>query len=304
MSHDDNNKVVALPVSAEEHARRLKGEVERLARLPTVEWMFYLDGTAKKHGIERGKLKQMIEAVIKETEKKAKEERGELRRREDRAERQRTKEKESERKEELRDRAEERKRQEREEREARKEAEREEAKRRRQEIVFAEIADLPKLTHEVRLREAAARLREDLTTLIQEFEVFLAARTIPEDLEPWPGPVDTAELLAAIEAKFRRYVVASNAIVTASVLYAPFTYMAEVATHAPKLVYTFPERDAGKSTALHVERWMVLRGYAASMSCRRPCAAAWRIPASTFVPPVSPSTRAGMERRASSSIFL
>jgi len=70
-------------------------------------------------------------------------------------------------------------------------------------------------------------------------------------------------LLGAIEAKFRRYVVAADAIVTVSTLYAPFTYVVEVATHAPKLVFTFPERDAGKSIAQDVLYWMVLRPYAA-----------------------------------------
>src|SRR5262249_24198551 len=61
----------------------------------------------------------------------------------------------------------------------------------------------------------------------------------------------------------RRYVVASDAIVIASVLWAVFTYVVEIATHAPKLLFFFPEKDAGKTTALHVVRWMSLRPYAA-----------------------------------------
>jgi len=99
--------------------------------------------------------------------------------------------------------------------------------------------------------------------MIEEFECFRAARTIPEDLTPWPEPVNTAELLAATEAKFRRYVVANDAIVTASALWVPFSYVVEVATHATKLIYTFPLRDAGKSVALQTMRWMVLRAYPA-----------------------------------------
>jgi hypothetical protein len=38
--------------NAEDRARRLRLEVERLARLPTVEWMFYLGDSAAKHNIE------------------------------------------------------------------------------------------------------------------------------------------------------------------------------------------------------------------------------------------------------------
>ena len=99
--------------------------------------------------------------------------------------------------------------------------------------------------------------------LIEEFEVFFAARSIPEELEPWPDPVDTAELLAAIEAKFRRYVVVTDAIAAATALWVAFTYIVEIAVHAPKLLFHFPEKDAGKSTALGVLRWMVQRPYAA-----------------------------------------
>jgi hypothetical protein len=201
----------------------------------------------------------MIETVIKDNEKKARAEQAEQRRIEARAEKKQTaNRRESERKQERDD-----KRVRQDEERARKQAERIEREQKKREAVFAEIADLPKLTHEARLKEAAARLGEDLEILMEEFEVFLAARTIPEDLQPWDEPVDVAELLGAIEAKFRRYVVAADAIVTASTLYAPFTYVVEVATHAPKLVFTFPERDAGKSIAQDVLHWMVLRPYAA-----------------------------------------
>ena len=256
--------VVEFPVGDEEKARRFHAEVARMAAQPESYWLFLIDTDhIQKFGATKEQFEQAIRAVLAEQEKKAKEDRGELRRREDRAERQRTKEKESERKEARQGRVEERKRQEREEREARKEAEREEARRKKQNEAFAEIAELPKLTHEVRLKEAAKRLGEDFEILVEEFEVFLAGRTIPEELEPWDEPVDTAELLKAIETKFRRYIVASDAIVTASVLFTPFTYVVEVATHAPKLLFTFPLKDAGKSTALQVLRRMVQRPYVA-----------------------------------------
>ena len=129
--------------------------------------------------------------------------------------------------------------------------------------MFAEIANLPRMTHAARLKEAAARLGEDPETLIEEFEVFFAARSLPPELVPWPDPVDTAELLAGIEAKFRRYVVVSDAIVMVSVLWAAFTYLVEIASYAPKLAFSFPGAEAGKSTALQVIRWMAQRAYLA-----------------------------------------
>ena len=263
MSAPDNpeiGRVVNLP-GTEERAQRLRIEVERLSRMSTVEWMYYVEseGYAEKYGVDKAALRRMIGAEITANEKKAREAKAD-----DRYERRRSEQKqEREDKRTRQDEARARKEDER----ARKEAERlereQEARRKKREAVFGEIADLPRLTHEMRLKEAAARLGEDFAILAEEFEVFLAARTIPEDLEPWPEPVGTAELLGAIEAKFCRYVVASAAIDTASTLWTAFTHVVEVATHAPKLVFTFPEKDAGKSLAQDVLRWMVLRPYAA-----------------------------------------
>ena len=268
----NEDAVVPFPMPDEERARRLKVEVERLARLPTVEWLYYTstESHAAKYGVDCAMLKSMVEVVVKENEKKHRAEQVEQRRIEARAERKQEREDQRVRRDRKEEAALSRKEIERERKEAervRKEAEKiereEAAKRVKREAVFAEIAALPKLTHEVRLKEAAKRLGEDFEFLVEEFEVYFAARTIPEDLEPWPESVDTAELLAAIEAKFCRYVVASDAIVTASVLYTPFTYVVEIAAHAPKLIYTFPTKEAGKSTALHVMRRMVQRAYPA-----------------------------------------
>ena len=128
--------VVEFP-NAEEKARRLRVDVERLAKLPVVEWMFYLSDIAKKHGIEVATLRQMIEAVIKAAEKQAREARGELRR----AEKQR---RESEHKQERKQEREEERRREREEREARKEEER---KDREKQKAFEAIIKLPGAEH-------------------------------------------------------------------------------------------------------------------------------------------------------------
>jgi hypothetical protein len=84
MTRDD--KVVDFP-NTEERARRLQAEVERLAQLPLVEWMFYVEssGIAERHGIERAKLKQMVEAVLRAKEKKKRDEKAEQQRIEQRA---------------------------------------------------------------------------------------------------------------------------------------------------------------------------------------------------------------------------
>ena len=273
MSSDNSNKIVQFPKAEiapeeqavkvpkaevpseeQEQARRLKAGVERLAQL-TGQWLFWLEGDAEKLGVSPATLKAMVEETIKANAKKAHEDRIDDRRRERRDE----KKEERERQEQVQAaKAAER---------ARKEAERiereQEEQRKKRETVFAEIANLPRMTHVARLNEAAVRLGEDPETLIEEFELFFAARSLPAALVPWPDPVSTAELLAGIEAKFRRYVVASDAIATAVALYVPFTYVVEIARYAPKLLFYFQDPNAGKSTALQVIYWMVLRPYLA-----------------------------------------
>jgi hypothetical protein len=146
---------VSEPVADEERARRLRVEVERLAQLPTVEWLLYLDDTAKKYGIDKAALREMVEIVIAEIEKKRQEDRGERHRQEDRADKkQEVAERAAERKAEREAREQARK-----EREARKEAEK---KERTKQEAFASIIELPSAMHEVRLAELAERLGEDV----------------------------------------------------------------------------------------------------------------------------------------------
>jgi hypothetical protein len=230
-----------------------------LAAQSPVEQALWLDRTAEEHGIEPSVLRALVNAAVKTNEKRQSEQKAEARQREQRAERKQERDGRVSRQEQERARKEAER--------ARKEAERieraEEEQRKKHEAVFADIANLPRMTHATRLKEAAARLGEDPEVLIEEFEVFLAARSLPPELVPWPDQVGTAELLAGVEAKFRRYVVATDAIVTVSILWAAFTYLVEIASYAPKLVYFFPDPNAGKSTALHVLRWIAQRAYLA-----------------------------------------
>jgi Protein of unknown function (DUF3631) len=257
MTQDDKN--VELHNAQEETPQqRAFKKATRLANLAPGEWKLYIDEEAQALGIPVEKYTEIVLDILKDREKKAREAKADIRHEEARAKRRIREQRQQERED---------KRARRDEARTRKEADRiageEETKRKKREAVFAEIADLPKLTHLTRLKEAAARLGEDFESLAAEFEFYLAARSVPKDMEPWGEKVDTAELLAAIENKFRRYVVVSDAVAAATVLWAAFTHVIEIAVHAPKLVFTFPERDAGKSTALHVLRRMVQRPYMA-----------------------------------------
>src|SRR5262249_30218502 len=134
MSDDNKQKVIEFPGAADsaaDVARRLKSEVERLARLPTVEWMYYvtLDSYAAKYGIKPGKLKEMVEAVVRANEKASNQAKAEQRAREERAEKDREK--------------------------ARKEEDR---KRRERASELEKVAKLPRAEREKGFADAAKRL--------------------------------------------------------------------------------------------------------------------------------------------------
>jgi hypothetical protein len=156
-----SDKVVAFPpteVGPDERARRLRNEVERLACQSTTEWLFWLEDSAKQHGIEPAKLKQMVEAQVRANDKTKRQAEAENRRREKRAEKEQADAR----------RAEERKRrkQEREQERAEKEKEREKRK------VFAALIRLPKAEHEKWLVEVAKCLDVELELLKDEFTDF------------------------------------------------------------------------------------------------------------------------------------
>src|SRR5262249_29689454 len=89
-----SRKVIDFPLSPEERTRRLRVEVERLSLLPPFERTLYIETDAAKYAerydVDKATLKRMVEAVVKEAEKKQRDEQAERRRIEDRADKQRT----------------------------------------------------------------------------------------------------------------------------------------------------------------------------------------------------------------------
>ena len=259
VTHDD--KVVDFP-NSEERARRLKVEVERLARLPLVEWMFYLDDTAKKYGIASAKLKAMIEGVIKAAEKKAREDQAEDRQREQRVERQQTATRREQERASERQQREQRREQQRADREARE-------RQRERDRELAALSRLPRAEHEPRLAALAERLGEDLQFLRDQFAQFVSleeARSDTGEVAPWPEPVNTKALLTEVMAQLRRYVILhDDAAAVASILWICFAWLhAEIAVHSPILVFTSADADTGKTTACGVLKFLTPRAYAAA----------------------------------------
>jgi hypothetical protein len=78
-------------------------------------------------------------------------------------------------------------------------------------------------------------------------------------VEPWPEPVDTAELLQAIEKQITRYVATLGKRAIVPALWVMSTYVYEVAAHSPLLLVTSPEPDSGKTTLLGVLGFLARR---------------------------------------------
>jgi hypothetical protein len=270
MSLDEN--IVDFPkvetITPEERARRLKVEVERLAGLSTVDWMYWTDREdhAELYGVTTAQLRKMVQAVVKENDKKANEAKKEERQRDERAEKERTAAQQQQRKDKEREQERKRKQQEQAEKEARKEVDR---KQREREKEFTKLFKLPSAEHEPRLAELAKRLGEDLDLMRDEFNEFVVVslpRSYSGYVEPWPDPVDTKTLLIEVMAQLRRYVVVhDDAAAIAIVLWICFAWVhADIAVHSPLLVFDSAEGDTGKTTACGVIKFATPRGYTAA----------------------------------------
>jgi hypothetical protein len=200
--------------NAAERDSRLRTLVAQRARQPAFERVLYLEDDAKKHNILSAKLKELIDAVVKENEKKARETKVEHEKREHRVEkkqitarREQRRERERQEREERREQERQEREQEREEREARKEIER---KDREKQKAFAAIVKLPSAEHDGRLAALARQLGEDINILHEEFaelRIEEEERIKRGQVEPWDEPVNTRVLLNAVAAQFEKYII-------------------------------------------------------------------------------------------------
>lgn len=84
------------------------------------------------------------------------------------------------------------------------------------------------------------------------------------DPEPWPAPVEGAELLVKLVLTVCRYVALPGSAATAVALWIVFTYVIAAMQVAPILALTSPEKRCGKTTLLTLLRALVPRGLFAS----------------------------------------
>jgi flagellar biosynthesis GTPase FlhF len=182
------------------------------------------------YGITRAAFKEMIEATIKQREKKAGEDRGETRRNEER------KQKEAK----QRSSAEERKSKEEERREREETRERE----RKEKEIAAElktIAKLPTVAHALRLQELAKRLDADIEGLREQLQYFI----VPDEIADEPQIAPWAE--NDLVAQLRRFVIVNDDNVLAVAVWILFAWCHEIARYSPPLLITSADIGSGKS---------------------------------------------------------
>jgi len=148
MSSDE--KVLDFPRvegTSEENARRVMVEATRLASLAPGEWRLWIDRSAERLRIPRATLEDVIAAIIKDSEKKARDADIAARR------------------QELAVRREQERKQREQKREQERTDKRAEHKRKEKEKAFESLISLPSEQQETRLGELAKRLDEDVAVI-------------------------------------------------------------------------------------------------------------------------------------------
>lgn len=134
------------------------------------------------------------------------------------------------------------------------------------------LAALPPIEYDRRREAEAKRLGIRVGTLDQEVaklrdaanEAVSGKPAIFRTLDPWPEPVDGAELLDCLADSARRHLVLPDHADVTLPLWTVFTHVIEAAQTAPILAVTAPEKRCGKTTVLQWLRPLVARSLGAS----------------------------------------
>src|SRR6266566_2525933 len=89
-------------------------------------------------------------------------------------------------------------------------------------------------------------------------------RTFPRDMEPWPIPVDGADLLDEIYRVFKEHVILGDQGYVAGALWVPHTFCFKLFHTTPRLFIHSPTHACGKSTVLDLLEKLVHRPLATS----------------------------------------
>jgi putative DNA primase/helicase len=133
---------------------------------------------------------------------------------------------------------------------------------------ISRLAGLEKLEYEGERKQAAKRLQLRITALdglvaaehgeVDGGDKQGRALNLPEP-EPWPDPVNGANVLDELSAIVRQYVVLSASAADTVALWVAHTYLIGAFGISPRLAITSPEKRCGKTTLLDVLARLVVR---------------------------------------------
>ncbi len=133
---------------------------------------------------------------------------------------------------------------------------------------IARLAALPLLEYDRLRKEQAEALGVQLKTLDREVAAARKESTDQsdpfEEVEPWSGPVDPAELLTMITTTIMRFIVCAKETAVAATLWIAMTWFIDELQVAPIAAITAPEKRCGKSLLLFVLKRLVRRALIAS----------------------------------------
>lgn len=138
--------------------------------------------------------------------------------------------------------------------------------------VIARLAALPPLEYEQIREHEAKALGVRVAALDEEVKRArptesgdkLGAEIRFEELEHWPEPVDSTELLDELSGIIQRYVIVSRSAVIAIALWVLFTYVHHTARVSPILAPGSPDMRCGKTTLLRLIDGLISRAVAVS----------------------------------------
>jgi len=139
-------------------------------------------------------------------------------------------------------------------------------KRSQSRALIEELASLDPVEYDKVRKEKA----EELGIRVSTLDASVAAKRTPQDTlagsavaftdpEPWPSPVDGADLLGRIFDAFTSHLVLSEDARLIASLWVMATYCADAFRYAAILHFKSPEKRCGKSTALDLLRLLVRR---------------------------------------------
>jgi putative DNA primase/helicase len=134
--------------------------------------------------------------------------------------------------------------------------------------VIQRLATLSPLDYDLVREFEADRLGIRISCLDEEVERIRQGQStnslLPPEPEPWPDPVNGAEILSEISATLRRYLVLTDAQATAIALWIAHAYSHDAATISPRLSITSPTKRCGKTTLLSVVQTLAPRALSTS----------------------------------------